>query len=90
MTKLEEETIELIRRIYKKHPAGGALHIVLDDGNMENSHIRWCLENSIPEIKSKKDRELFETCANNLLKLKEIRRNKCCLKAFNPNYLGLI
>ena len=26
--------------------AGGSLHIVLDDGNTEERHVEWCLENS--------------------------------------------
>lgn len=90
MTKLEKETIDLIQKIYKKYPTGGALHVVIDDGNIEDRYIEWCLQNSIPEIKRKKDRELFEICANNLLELDEDIRNKCCIKAFNPNYLGLI
>lgn len=33
MDKLRAETIELIKQIYKKYSSGGALHIVLDDGN---------------------------------------------------------
>ena len=26
--------------------AGGELHVVLDDGNVERSHIQWCLDNA--------------------------------------------
>ena len=37
-----EETIELIKEIYKDHAAGGALHIVLDDGTVGRYHIQWC------------------------------------------------
>lgn len=76
------ETILQILQIYKKHSAGGALHIVLDDGNTESHHIQWCLDNSIPEIENIKERELFEKCAKNLLKMSEKKRNKCITQAF--------
>lgn len=33
----------LYRYIYLREPSGGALHIVLDDWNVEDSHIKWCL-----------------------------------------------
>ena len=78
-----DETILLIKKIYKIHSAGGALHIVLDDGNTESHHIQWCLDNSIAEIKKTKEKELYEKCAKNLLKMKEKERSKCIAKAFN-------
>jgi hypothetical protein len=79
--KLRRETIDLIKQIYKKYPSGGALHIVLDDGNEEDRCILWCLQNSIME--AKKDRDLFEKCAINLLKLgTERQRGKCIYQAF--------
>lgn len=78
-----DETILLIKEIYIKHEAGGALHIVLDDGNTENHFIYWCLDNSIEEIKDMKEKLLFERCAKNLLKMSKNQRNKCITKAFN-------
>lgn len=38
------EVIEVIRVYYDKpeNGAGGNLHIVLDDGNIETCHIEWC------------------------------------------------
>jgi len=39
----------LVHAIYEC-PGGGCgccLHIVLDDTNLEDSHIQWCLDNSI-------------------------------------------
>jgi hypothetical protein len=27
----------------EEHAAGGNLHIVLDDGNLETEHVEWCL-----------------------------------------------
>lgn len=47
----EARTIEAIKRYYETHPGGGALHIVLDDGNLEDGNIWWCVANSIPEEK---------------------------------------
>ena len=79
--ELKRETIYLIKQIYKKYPAGGALHIVLDDGNDEDRCILWCLQNSIKE--AEEDKDLFEKCATNLLKLGEKRqRGMCICQAF--------
>lgn len=85
MEKLKNETIELIKQIYKKYPAGGALHIVLDDGNTDDRCIRWCLHNSIPDenFTPVEDREMFTRCATNLLKMRtERRRGNCISQAF--------
>lgn len=35
---------DLVRRYYRTHPAGGPLHIMLDDGNVEQGHIDFCRE----------------------------------------------
>lgn len=68
-SELREEIISEIQKIYKVHSAGGALHIVLDDGNTESRFIQWCLANSIPEIENMETRELFVKCACNLLEI---------------------
>ena len=71
--QLYEETLKLKREIYKKYPVGGVLHIVLDDGNLKNSNIEWC----IGEIEQlEEDKELFLKCANNLLKMTQTQRLK--------------
>lgn len=50
--ELSEKTARLrvlVRAIYET-PGGGCgccLHICLDDGNLRNSDIIWCLENSV-------------------------------------------
>lgn len=85
MDKLMIETVVLIKKIYAKYSTGGALHIVLDDNNVSDSNIVWCLRNSIldEEFCDIEDRELFELCAINLLKLgTEEKRNICISKAF--------
>jgi hypothetical protein len=49
-----KKTIDLIQEIYKTESTGGDCHIVLDDFNIENDHIQWCIDwinrNEIPEI----------------------------------------
>lgn len=71
--KLREEIISEIQEIYKTNPAGGALHIVLDDGNTDSRFIQWCLANSIHEIEDMKVRELFVKCACDLLEIGDER-----------------
>jgi len=71
--QLYEETLQLKHKIYEKYPVGGILHIVLDDGNLKNSNIEYC----IGEIeKLEEDKELFLKCANNLLKMTQTQRLK--------------
>lgn len=31
------------------NPTGGNLHIVMEDGNLEDHHIQWCLTNALDE-----------------------------------------
>lgn len=71
MEQLYQETIELIREIYKSHPTGGELHIVLDDYNVEDYHIQWCIDNPIKECENLAAKELYLKCANNLLHIEE-------------------
>lgn len=64
-----QETIHQIIEIYKKDERGGALHVVLDDGNNEKSNIEFCRE-AIEESDYDPDtKELFMSCADNLLKI---------------------
>lgn len=85
MDKLKQETIELIRMIYSKYPSGGALHIVLDDGNVDDTDILWCIKHSFTDRDCcpVEDRGMFEQCAINLLKLgTEKKRHICIEQAF--------
>lgn len=75
MTLAEREVVGLIREIYKTYPAGGALHIVLDDGNTEDEYIRWCIENALNHVEGK-DQWMFKRCAELMLTMKEHKRNK--------------
>jgi len=38
------EVLPMVRQYYAQgHGAGGCLHIVLDDGNVRDDDVRWCL-----------------------------------------------
>ena len=37
-----DKFIGLCKYYYEGNPCGGLLHIVLDDGNLEDTHIAWC------------------------------------------------
>ena len=57
----------LIKRIYDNHGAGGNLHIVLDDYNVKDEDIQFCL--ALPDITPDE-----KECANLLLSLPENER----------------
>lgn len=63
----------LIHEIYMDSPVGGALHIVLDDGNTEDHFINWCIENSIAELTGDR-KDMYERCAKMLLEINESER----------------
>ena len=37
-----KKAVKLIKEVYKYHGAGGSLHIILDDWNLEDSHVDFC------------------------------------------------
>lgn len=77
------ETVDLIKQIYAKYPVGGALHIVLDDNNVSDEDICWCMIHEVPKV-TPEDLPLFEKCATHLVMLKtEQRRNECIQTAMN-------
>lgn len=41
------EVAPLVDDYLERHPAGGNLHIVLDDGNIEVDHVLWCRKNAL-------------------------------------------
>lgn len=79
-TRLFNDTYNLVKEIYKRNNVGGLLHIVLDDGNLKDCHIKWCID----EIKSSNsdDKELYLQCAHNLLKMTPMQR----LKLYRADY----
>jgi hypothetical protein len=38
------EVLDEFREYLRKNPVWGSLHIVLDDGNVGDDHVRYCLE----------------------------------------------
>lgn len=66
------EIIELINNIFNKYPLGGALHLVIHDGNVDDGTIKWCITEGIKTDDSyEKDREMFIKCAEKLLSVPE-------------------
>lgn len=60
MTNIQNACVLLIRELYKTEPTGGDMHIVTDDFNVEDIHLRWCMQH-IGEYISKNDRvEMLE------------------------------
>lgn len=65
------DLIESCRAYYVNHPGGGSLHIVLDDGNIQKEHVKWCLERA----QAHGDEE-GERLAKLLLEASETQRQK--------------
>lgn len=67
------EVMSLVKAYYAKpgNSVGGNLHIVLDDGNIKDDHIRFCLE----QCHREKDRD-GEDLALLLLKMSKTQRKK--------------
>lgn len=65
-----EELSQLISKLYEADGAGGALHIVVDDGNLDDYFIKYCIDycNS-EEEKNDPNRELCLEIAHKMLKL---------------------
>ena len=56
-----------IKRLYKLHGAGGALHIVVDDFNVDDRFIRYCLLNLCRLAETDEEKELCASIAFALL-----------------------
>ena len=67
-------------RIYQIHKTGGPLHIVLDDLNINDADILYCLKNIdfyyAEKISIKKMKELKELCTNCAIYLLELSYSK--------------
>ena len=44
-----DECLKEVREFYEGNPAGGNLHVCLDDGNMEDGNVWWCLQEAAKE-----------------------------------------
>lgn len=38
------EVVDRFRQYYDKNPTWGSLHIVLDDGNVHDDHVQFCVD----------------------------------------------
>ena len=77
--RIIENTKHYIVNIYKNDPSGivgGALHICLDDLNLNDDDIIYCLENTIPKIKNPYWHSQYYYCAISLLMLSYSKRLK--------------
>ena len=64
------EIVSLIKELYKKEPAGGMLHIVVDDGNLEDEHLQWCIDYcNREENANRHDKLMCLDIANRMLEL---------------------
>lgn len=74
--EIKQRIRELIKVIYNKYSCvGGQLHIVLDDENIEDGHIKYCLE-GIDKIEDQEERSIYQECAELLLKLSYSARKR--------------
>ena len=82
------ELYDVIAQIYARNGVGGALHIVLDDGNTEDHHIKWCVEEWMKEHPyPDEERQLYLRCAELLMLVKNPRkRYRKIEKAFDRMY----
>ena len=75
--EIKQRILELKNIIYRKYnTVGGKLHIVLDDGNVEDDNINWCLKNSIAKISDEEEKKVYTECAELLLKLSYSSRKR--------------
>lgn len=63
-----------IDRVYEFSGAGGNLHIVVDDWNLEDSSLEWCKVNAIVSEQDDEKREAEMACYTALRELTEEER----------------
>lgn len=72
------EVLQLVNQYYSqsKNSVGGNLHIVIEDGNIDNYSIKFCLE----QAKEQKDEEGI-IIANLLLQMSKTQRKKIYMQS---------
>lgn len=76
--KKVEYVNKLVELLYEdlQESCGGMLHIVLDDGNMDDDDIQWCIDNCNNEKnKERHDKFLCLEIAHKMLKMDKYERN---------------
>lgn len=61
----------LVRGIYQRHTGGCCLHILIDDGNIENAHAQFCLDEA-----RRQEHADCTAAAELLLKMTKTQRRK--------------
>jgi hypothetical protein len=65
------EVLPLVNAYYRTHPVGGSLHIVLDDCNVGDSSVEFCLNHAIED-----DDAEGEALARILLRMSKTQRKR--------------
>ena len=65
------ELQDFISAVYELSPIAGILHIVLDDGNLSNKDIEWCMDKNNEETENYVERVIYNRCAELLLQIPE-------------------
>ena len=76
-TENVDYVLKLVALLYEdlKERCGGMLHIVLDDGNIDNDDIQWCIEYcNKEENNDRPDKYLCLEIAHKMLKMNEYER----------------
>ena len=76
MEKLANDVQNLVDAIYDQDSLGGPLHIVLEDGNLDDKSIKWCLENTIANCSDIVMKVLCTSCVELLNMIEEEDRQK--------------
>jgi hypothetical protein len=77
------ELIERIRCYYRMpgHAVGGSLHVVLDDGNVHDDHVAWCIEYARHEADTE-----GAAIGEILLRMSKTQRTKLSRMDFYPTW----
>lgn len=61
-----KELYDVIQEIYRRHPTGGELHVVLDDFNCRDKNLKWAeqhlAEDRLTFVIPDDDRKLYLQC----------------------------
>ena len=68
---MADEVVDRFRSYLAKNPAWGSLHLVLGDGNVQDSHVQFCLD----QARAEDDGEGVEL-ARLLLQMSKTQRRK--------------
>ncbi len=86
--------IELINKVYSFAPTGGNCHIVLDDGNVSDDDINWCLDNQLENDKDSpstpEELKIERYCLEELLSYPDYERIEIIETAHKHQSLGLL